>query len=598
MKKYDIFISYRRNGGEFTAKTLRDKLEDLGYRVFFDVESLRSGNFNTELYSVIENCKDFIIVMSPGSLDRCTNQDDWVRLELEKALRCNKNVVPVLLRGFSFPDELPDSIDEVRFKNGIEANPQFFDAFISKLQEFLITKPPLFRRAVNNPVFKRVFPSVVALAIVAAIFVGGFLFWKNTRTFFPKTDVEKSVTNEVIYYVESHLTGLDMMSTGVEGVIDAAERYINSGMSNRSEFELALDVGFKALENCDVGSMAPSDGFIERVGALKNTPFNTADLMGMQDAVQSFREGWASNLAYFDWLTGDDCYMQTDSRLKLIGLYRNLFEKELKSNAYCSNELLLPITEKSSLSDFRNSYLPTLLNLPLSSGSWKDDADVLEAEISASDAKTQEALREIAGLVGDMNIENAGSRESLIRAYMILGLTREQAELYLDGQNNQTAESEYLPKDGDSANVLWIKLEYFIQLEDFNSASLCIDAYEKAAADEEGAAEIVSAVRNFISYAPTVGINFGVLVSGWPDPDDTDSPYQIGDIIIALDGKICRSNDDFSEYLNSLTEDSGYAYTATVLRADGQGGTETLELEASLYQASIYTRSLNLEDSD
>lgn len=42
MKKYDIFISYRRNGGEFTAKTLRDKLEDLGYRVFFDVESLRS----------------------------------------------------------------------------------------------------------------------------------------------------------------------------------------------------------------------------------------------------------------------------------------------------------------------------------------------------------------------------------------------------------------------------------------------------------------------------------------------------------------------------------------------------------------------------
>lgn len=595
MKKYDIFISYRRNGGEFTAKTLRDKLEDLGYRVFFDVESLRSGNFNTELYSVIENCKDFIIVLSPGALDRSVNQDDWVRLELEKALRCNKNIVPVLLRDFSFPDELPDSIDEVRYKNGIEANPQFFDAFISKLQEFLITKPPLFRRAVNNQVFKRVFPSVIALMIVAAIFVGGFLFWKNTKTVFPKTDVEKSVTDEVIYYVESHLTNLDMMSTGVEGVIDAAERYINSGMSSRSEFELALDIGFNSLENCDVGSMAPSDGFIERVGALKNTPFRTADLIGMQDTTQSFRESWAGYLTYLDWLTGEDCYLQTDARLKIIGLYRSMFEEELKSHAYNSNELLLPITAENALSEFKNSYLPMLLNVPLSSGSWKDDADVLEAELSSSGAKMQEAKRELSEIVGDTNIANSNSRETLIRAYMILGMTREQAERYLDAQ---ASKSDYLPKDGDSADVLWIKLEFFIQIKDFDSASLCIDAYEKAAEGVEGTAEIVSAVRNYLSYAPTAGINYGVLVSRWADPNDTDSPYQIGDIIIALDGKVCRSNDDFYNFLDSLTEDSGYAYTATVLRADGQGRTETLELEASLYQASIYTRSLNLEESD
>ena len=46
---YDIFISYRRDGGEYTAKILRDHLQDAGYRTFFDVESLRSGNFNTKL---------------------------------------------------------------------------------------------------------------------------------------------------------------------------------------------------------------------------------------------------------------------------------------------------------------------------------------------------------------------------------------------------------------------------------------------------------------------------------------------------------------------------------------------------------------------
>ena len=119
--KYDIFISYRRDGGESTAKILRDKLSELGYQVFFDVESLRSGDFNTRLYTVIEECQDFLLVLSPGALDRCRNEDDWVRLEIEHALETGKNVIPVMLRGFSFPQVLPESIDALRYKNGVES---------------------------------------------------------------------------------------------------------------------------------------------------------------------------------------------------------------------------------------------------------------------------------------------------------------------------------------------------------------------------------------------------------------------------------------------------------------------------------------------
>ena len=83
---YDVFISYRREGGAATARILRDRLTEMGYRVFFDLESLRSGYFNTALYSVIEECRDVIVVLSPDSLDRCVNDDDWVRLEVEHAL--------------------------------------------------------------------------------------------------------------------------------------------------------------------------------------------------------------------------------------------------------------------------------------------------------------------------------------------------------------------------------------------------------------------------------------------------------------------------------------------------------------------------------
>ena len=94
---YDIFISYRRDGGEYTAKILRDHLQDAGYRTFFDVESLRSGNFNTKLYSVIDECTDFLLVLSPGALDRCKNEDDWVRREVEYALEKGKNVILFLV---------------------------------------------------------------------------------------------------------------------------------------------------------------------------------------------------------------------------------------------------------------------------------------------------------------------------------------------------------------------------------------------------------------------------------------------------------------------------------------------------------------------
>ena len=135
MANYDVFISYRRSGGEYTAKILRDRLEDMGYRVFFDVESLRSGYFNTKLYSVIDECRDFLLILSPGALDRCANPDDWVRLEVERALAQEKNIIPIMLRGFDFPQQLPESLEHLRFRHGLEANSQFFDAFIQQLCE-------------------------------------------------------------------------------------------------------------------------------------------------------------------------------------------------------------------------------------------------------------------------------------------------------------------------------------------------------------------------------------------------------------------------------------------------------------------------------
>ncbi len=136
-----IFISYRRDGGEGLAGRVRDTLTQRGYSVFLDVEDLSTGKFNEALFREINNRPDFIIILTPGSLDRCANANDWVRLEIAYALRQRKNIIPVIGRNFNFPDQLPQDIDGLRYLNGIPASHDFFSASVEKISKHLISRP-------------------------------------------------------------------------------------------------------------------------------------------------------------------------------------------------------------------------------------------------------------------------------------------------------------------------------------------------------------------------------------------------------------------------------------------------------------------------
>lgn len=95
---YDIFISYRRDAFE-PANLFATRLKALGYRVFFDIETMNAGKFNEQLLDVISKCKDFILVLSPNALDRCEDEGDWVRREVMCAMEHKKNIIPIMLFG-------------------------------------------------------------------------------------------------------------------------------------------------------------------------------------------------------------------------------------------------------------------------------------------------------------------------------------------------------------------------------------------------------------------------------------------------------------------------------------------------------------------
>lgn len=141
MDSYQIFISYRRDGGDALAGRLADRLRALGYKVFFDVESMRSGTFNTQILDALAQCNDVLLVLPPNALDRCINEDDWVRQEIAFALKNSKNIIPVMMRGFTFPAYLPEDIDNVRNMEGLNALNEYFDAMITRLCDLMDSVP-------------------------------------------------------------------------------------------------------------------------------------------------------------------------------------------------------------------------------------------------------------------------------------------------------------------------------------------------------------------------------------------------------------------------------------------------------------------------
>lgn len=130
---YQVFLSYRRNGGEALAFLINERLSAAGYQVFYDLESLTSGKFNTKLFDVIDVCNDVLLILPPNALDRCCNEDDWVRLEIEYALKTGKNVIPIMMKGFIWPEELPRSIRDIKNYNGVEVSFEFFDGVMKKI---------------------------------------------------------------------------------------------------------------------------------------------------------------------------------------------------------------------------------------------------------------------------------------------------------------------------------------------------------------------------------------------------------------------------------------------------------------------------------
>jgi hypothetical protein len=97
---YDIFISYRRNGGEVVAEGLTRELQSTWqYRVFFDRDLQPGDLWRERIDAALQSAPVVIVICSPGCFDVARASDVFAK-EIRIALERNAMVIPIALAGF------------------------------------------------------------------------------------------------------------------------------------------------------------------------------------------------------------------------------------------------------------------------------------------------------------------------------------------------------------------------------------------------------------------------------------------------------------------------------------------------------------------
>jgi hypothetical protein len=153
-----IFVSYRRDDSAYPTGWLTDRLvERYGQsQVFADVDSIELGdNFAKKITAAVASCEVLLAVIGPKWLTvedengrrRLDDPSDYVRIEIEAALRRQILVVPILVDGANMPrvSDLPgkptraggepeqDSLATLPYREALTLHPDQFDWAVGRL---------------------------------------------------------------------------------------------------------------------------------------------------------------------------------------------------------------------------------------------------------------------------------------------------------------------------------------------------------------------------------------------------------------------------------------------------------------------------------
>ena len=573
-KHYDIFISYRREGGQETALLISERLKQLGYRVAYDIDTLRSGRFDTQILDIIRNCRDVIVVLGPGALERCVNKDDWVRQEVACALESGKNVIPVLLRDFKFPEAetLPADIRELAFQNGVSASMEHFDSTFARIRGLLKTR--------RSGVARKLAYVLLPVFVLAA---AGLAVWRNLDELmpYPRTQEQRQHVGALIGNIGLMATTQDELTDAQFRLLSLAETSISSGDS--SDFGDGLSLFKRKMLSIREQARAcePSP---QLLGYMASMP---VDLPGYQFFVQNFKND-ISGIDDFEMAVAQAAdpknTLPKAERIKQLKIKRECLEIENEIFAMGVMGLFGAMSE-TSLTDLKKMAL-NWNAFPSLARTWIRDEKEIERIGEALCNRLEKALTELATITGNANVSLADETEAYRKRLIEMGATPEKAEEMIAKIRKttelksqlQTAETglrqarerarvKFAPKGDNEPGMLWGKALRFVSLEIDDMALKCLEALRVRKSPEypDAACQAMEAVVKGRGKLP---FESGVMVTFFEPPIKSHAIYRSGDIVVARDGKPIATSADYR-----AVDGSKYA----IYRLNSKGEFERLE---------------------
>lgn len=93
--KKTVFLSYRRDSSPLALHVFND-LRRHGFDSFIDEENIGSGDYENIIFHNIIKRVHFVVLLTPGALDRCDDPGDFFRREIETAIDAQRNIVLLL----------------------------------------------------------------------------------------------------------------------------------------------------------------------------------------------------------------------------------------------------------------------------------------------------------------------------------------------------------------------------------------------------------------------------------------------------------------------------------------------------------------------
>ena len=634
---YDIFLSYRRIGGIDTARTFYDRLTTMGYRVSFDIETLRNGRFNEQLYRRIDECKDVIVVLNRTALDlREDPDDDWLRLEVAYAIKKGKNIIPVFLRDYEPPKVgalPPDIADLVKFQ-GVTASDEHFDSTLNRICDLLQSRPHR-SWAVKF---------LVTAAVISLLAVGSTCWFCRDSIFpYPMTQRDKQRVGNLAGYVTLLATTYNELIGGELELVDKARLGIVA--NSRSEYDFAVGLFRKKITALQRQFDNSNLNLPKVLSDIETMPVDSAGFpMFIENVRQDFSlvDDFLQTLGH---VVDPKNIMQKTDRLRLVELKKESIECQSRIFACGIMGIFCNISEPS-LADVKKIALQWE-RLPDLARTWSRDEKEIERVGESLCNQYEKVLTELATITGNANVGLADEREKLRKMLIEQGAAPEQADQAIDRMTSPDAlkkQDEFLkglgmpdlptpktpeelrenlkkigatpeqiesmvskmeklqemkgqladakkgiegakarakvkfaPKSTDDIGLLWGKALRFLSLG-MKDEALNVVLVLRKKESPEFPPEACTAAEAFICARGRLPFVSGVMVTGIEPPAKEHAIFKIGDIIIEQDGKAIYG---FKDYRAK----EGAVYL--VCRYNGKGDFDRLTLKMPARQPRV-----------